>query len=300
MRIYLIDYIGEHCGMHYYMSSFKQVLKSIQGVDVEIISNFSCENKKPLLKNHYKGNKIKKVFALLFNYFVVNKFINRHLEDVIIYLSYGNSIDVPFINIVSRAPHHIIDIHEAIAQNVDTNKSLKNTFKKLYQTKVKSVISHSKRTDDFLNLYGYKNTILTVPHFKYNFPQFYSVENVPKELKESIDPTRLNLLFFGNLNTNKGIDILLSALNLLSMEDSRLLNIIIAGKDYDGAVNLIEPREDLSIYFFKRHITDDELCFLYQNVDYVLLPYRKTSQSGILEMAFYFKTNYRFGHSIFS
>lgn len=29
--------------------------------------------------------------------------------------------------------------------------------------------------------------------------------------------------------------------------------------------------------------------YLYQNVDYLSLPYRKTSQSGILEMAFYFK-----------
>ena len=29
--------------------------------------------------------------------------------------------------------------------------------------------------------------------------------------------------------------------------------------------------------------------YLYEHTDYVALPYRKTSQSGILEMAFYFR-----------
>ena len=44
-----------------------------------------------------------------------------------------------------------------------------------------------------------------------------------------------------------------------------------------------------SFQVFLKHINDDELVFLYKNTDYVVLPYRKTSQSGILEMAFYFK-----------
>lgn len=36
------------------------------------------------------------------------------------------------------------------------------------------------------------------------------------------------------------------------------------------------------IRIFDRHINDDELVYLYSKTDYILLPYKKSSQSGIL------------------
>lgn len=167
--------------------------------------------------------------------------------------------------------------------------TLKKRFKKLYEDSIQNVISHSKRTDDFLKEYSFKGLRLYVPHFRYRFPKEYSLDNIDKEIKESVDSERINLLFFGNLNESKGVDILLDAVNRLSTENADKLNVIIAGKDFDGSVDRVKPLPDRRVKIFKRHITDDELRFLYQNVDYLSLPYRKTSQSGILEMAFYFK-----------
>ena len=51
-----------------------------------------------------------------------------------VYLAYGNSIDLPFMYIVSLAKKSIIDIHEAIAQNADDNIGLKHASERYTPT----------------------------------------------------------------------------------------------------------------------------------------------------------------------
>ncbi len=106
---------------------------------------------------------------------------------------------------------------------------------------------------------------------------------------KAIDPDRVNFLFFGNITYEKGIDMFLEAINALSEEDAAKVNVIVAGKDIDGVYRNVKIKPDRKVSFFIRHISDDELRFLYQNTDFLVLPYRSTFQSGILEMAFYFK-----------
>ena len=84
-------------------------------------------------------------------------------------------------------------------------------------------------------------------------------------------------------------DILISAVNSLEPELRCKANVIIAGKDFDGTVHRVQPSDKAAFKIVLRHIEDDELVYLYEHTDYVALPYRKTSQSGILEMAFYFR-----------
>lgn len=288
-KIYLVDNIGIHCGMHYYLESFKKILESINGIEVEIISNFSVNEKQPFLHNMYVGSKIKKGLRLIQNLFRLNRFIKNHKNDYVIYLTYGNRIDVFFLNIICKAEHHCIDIHEVIAQCFDSDSKLKTKFEKLYQNKIKYVISHSARTDAFLIDYKYNGKRFFVPHFRYIFPKDYNNDCISEEIRNSIDNKLINILFFGNITKEKGIDTLLEAINLMSDEDSKKINIIIAGKDFDGSYNTIKLKKDRSVKFILRHISDDELRFLYSNVDYLALPYRKTSQSGVLEMAFYFR-----------
>ena len=288
--IYLVDYLGVHCGMHYYLEAFKKVLATLPGIEVKILSNYADRTgEKPFFIHQYRGNKLKKGFALLQNLIRLKSFVGKHPDGIYIYLTYGNSIDLPFMKIIAGTRHHLIDIHEAIAQNVDAKESLKEKFKSLYRDRIKGVISHSTRTDDFLREYGYTATRLSVPHFKYVFPREYNLSNIPSEVVNAIDKNRVNLLFFGNLNESKGIDILLESINLLEPAIADKLNVVIAGKDFDGAVDRVTPKADRHVTIIRRHISDDELRYLYQNSDYLSLPYRKTSQSGILEMAFYFK-----------
>lgn len=286
---YLVDFIGEHCGMHYYLDAFKRILESIDGVKVGIVSNYSVDDQPPILLNQYKGNKLNKMLAAGRNLWRLKRFIENHKDDHYIYLTYGNILDPYFLKIVSKAPHHCIDIHEALAQNEDSNVRLREQLAKVYCDNITDVISHSSRTDDYLMQFGFEGHRYEVPHFKYVFPRVYDLASIPLELRNAISKDRKNVLFFGNITREKGIDILLDAVNNLNDEDAEKINVIVAGKDIDGVYKRVRIRPDRSVSFFTRHISDDELRFLYDNVDYLALPYRKTSQSGILEMAFYFK-----------
>lgn len=44
MKVYLVDYIGMHCGMHYYNDAFCRVLSAVPGLDVSVLSNYAGEN----------------------------------------------------------------------------------------------------------------------------------------------------------------------------------------------------------------------------------------------------------------
>lgn len=287
--IYIVDYIGVHCGMHYYLEAFKKNLQIIGNIEVRILSNYGDAGHAAFFLNQFKGTYVNKVFSLVRNYFRLKNFLKKHKEDTIIYLTYGNITDLPFMKLVSRLPYHIIDIHEAIAQNVDSNSNLKKQFEKIYKYHIKTVISHSTRTDAYLKEYGFNGYHFKVPHFRYIFPKEYDIDTITPEIRRAVEKEKINLLFFGNLTENKGVDILIEAVNKLNTEDANKLSVIIAGKDFDGSVDRIKPQANRNIKIFRRHITDDELRYLYQNVDYISLPYRKTSQSGILEMAFYYK-----------
>lgn len=288
-RIYLVDYLGIHCGMDYYLEAFKRVLEDLPDVSVKILSNYSDDDNPPFFKNQYKGRIWNKAISLIINSWRLHYFVKNHEDDVFIFLTYGNAIDRGFLSAVTISDNHVIDIHEAIAQNVDNNKSLKSKLAHIYRGDIRTVISHSGRTDNYLKEFGFKGKTFSVPHFRYVFPKGYDPEKISDDIKQSIDKSRSNVLFFGNLNYSKGVDILLKAINELDEESASKLNFIIAGKDFDGAVNSVAIKSGRDVCIFPRHINDDELRYLYENTDFIILPYRKTSQSGILEMAFYFQ-----------
>lgn len=290
MKIYLVDYIGVHCGMHYYNDAFRRVLSAIPGLEVSVLSNYACGNSgKPFFLNQYRGNKIRKICCLLWNYLTLLSFVLRNRKSCFVYLTYGNAIDLPFMYIVSLARKSIIDIHEAIAQNADGNIALKRRFERIYSRRIASVIVHSQRTDDILDEYGYKGVRLFVPHFKYCFSRSCDVQRVGQDIISAIAGDKVNILFFGNVTYDKGVDILISAVNGLEPQLRSKANVIIAGKDFDGTVYRVPFADKAAFKKILRHIEDDELVYLYEHTDYVALPYRKTSQSGILEMAFYFR-----------
>lgn len=287
--IYLVDFIGVHCGMHYYLDAFKQILESIEGVKAGIVSNYSDNDQPPVLLNQYRGYKLNKMVCALRNLWRLDRFIRNHKDDRFIYLAYGSILDPYFLKVVSKAKHHCVDIHEALAQNEDSNKRLLESIAKMYSKRIRNVISHSSRTDDYLMQFGYEGKKYEVPHFKYVFPRHYNLQAVSEDIRKSVDKKKTNILFFGNITREKGIDILLDSVNNLSENDASKINVIVAGKDIDGMYKRVKIKSGRSVSFFTRHISDDELRFLYENVDFLALPYRKTSQSGILEMAFYFK-----------
>ena len=291
MKVYIVDQIGIHSGMHYYLQPFRNVLLKSGADDVAVLSNYpEEEGKEAFFVNHYKGNSIVKMQGLCHNLRKLKALVRTERENTLfILLSYGGPVDYLFARCVCRARNSMIDIHEAVAQNLDTNRLMLSLFRNLYSKRVSSVIYHSQRTKDFLDAMSFNGTGLFVPHFRYEFSKQYDLSAVGDDLKRAVRPDCLNYLFFGNLNYNKGVDVFISAVNSLSGGSTKRLNFIVAGKNFDDSCYSVRVKDENMLHLVVRHITDDEMIYLFNSVQFVAMPYRKTSQSGIVEMALYFK-----------
>lgn len=289
MNIYLVDYLGIHCGMHYYLQSFKSLLESGGNSGIEILSNFPNEKGEMFFRNQYNGNLFRKIFALTNNYFTFRRFVKSHRNDCLIFLSYGNLIEIPFILSLVTIQKHLIDVHEVVAQHEDQNSFQIYLFRSLYRNKIRNIIIHSERSRDFLKSFGFCGKVFNVPHVSYAIRKNVNNDILSLDVVNAFQEGKKNILFFGNLNYNKGVDILIDAVNKLTEADKRKLHVVIAGKNFDDSIYAVKPSDPSLFTFLVRHIDDNELIYLYEHTNFVAMPYRKTSQSGVLEMAFYFK-----------
>jgi hypothetical protein len=90
------------------------------------------------------------------------------------------------------------------------------------------------------------------------------------------------------------VDIVLDIVEKISAPDNRSqFNFILAGNDPDQIIGrMLQSKGSGFITDLKlllRYITDYELSYLFSKVDYIFLPYKEISQSGVLEMAVNFR-----------
>lgn len=102
------------------------------------------------------------------------------------------------------------------------------------------------------------------------------------------------VLFFGNIDYYKGLDILLESLNLLPLDFVENFRLIIAGKiKSDEHIKLINGLLEKShlkqrILTHVKFIENKDVESYFMAADCVALPYRKIYQSGIIFMAYTF------------
>lgn len=290
-KTYVFDYLGAHCGMHYYDESFAQLLSSIPGHDVEVLSNFHfSERRHRFCPNMFGHGRISGAIVLLLTAarLLAKRIANPSAR--FIFLTYGNLYEMAFLpSLLLFRRRNVLDVHEAVAQKDEERGISNGYFGFLYHRCIQNVIIHSDRTRSYMERFGYEGQTLFVPHFKYRLRKTYDVSKVGNDIMEAMGNGGITVLFFGNITHEKGVDILLEAYTTLPEAYSQRINVIVAGKDKDGSVYRIDTRKYANVHIIARHINDDELVKLYSESTYVALPYRKTSQSGIMEMAFYFR-----------
>lgn len=99
-------------------------------------------------------------------------------------------------------------------------------------------------------------------------------------------PAQRTLLFFGNILYYKGLDILLNALGQMQSLNDRF-RLVIAGRCDDWKTvyqPLVEGIKNVNVHI--RFIENDEIPQLFAETDYLVLPYRDTTQSGPLMVAY--------------
>lgn len=290
MKIYLHDFIGNHSGVKYYLNTFaKKIIES--KIDVSIISNYDSNYGKIYYPNFFKGNLFKKILLLCLAYFkLIYSFNNLKNNELAIISLYGSYVDLIILLISSFFETKVLlDVHEVV-ENDSTSKLQFSLFKFFFRNSNNKIIYHSSKSLETLNTFHCKNELLYVPHIKYELDHNYKMCNVDETITRSIKNNCLNFLFFGNIIPSKGIYDLLATIEII-VNYNYDVNFIIAGNDSKNCVSSYSNLEKIKrkSNIILRYINDDEMKFLYDNVDFILLPYINITQSGVLEMAINFK-----------
>ena len=108
-------------------------------------------------------------------------------------------------------------------------------------------------------------------------------------VKTAPKPDAVNLLFFGLIRPYKGLEDLLQVFNELSRQEVQGLWLTVVGETWEGCTapsRLIEtsPHSD-RITFVNEYVPDQVVASAFAHADVVVLPYRRSSSSGILHVA---------------
>ena len=130
-----------------------------------------------------------------------------------------------------------------------------------------------------------KNIFLPI---KYNLGEKISKKSALKKL--NIKKTFV-ILFFGFIRSYKGLDILLKALKYFSKINNDF-KLLIVGECYEKENKYLKLIKQLNIsnniIWINRFVNDNEIKIFFSATDVVVLPYRVTSQSGIIPIAYNF------------
>ena len=99
----------------------------------------------------------------------------------------------------------------------------------------------------------------------------------------------VNLLFFGLIRPYKGLEDLLRVFNALPREEAERLWLTVVGETWEGCTepaHLIatSPHKD-RITFVNEYVPDEVVGAAFAHADVAVLPYRRSSSSGILHVA---------------
>lgn len=109
-------------------------------------------------------------------------------------------------------------------------------------------------------------------------------------LKDSCYPKSGRIIMYGNNLPYKGADILLDSIHLLPMKVKESVMIEIVGATKPEYYEQLKTKAvGLNVHFIPSFIPDKQLYQLIEQSDYIALPYRRISQSGVLLLALYFK-----------
>ena len=109
--------------------------------------------------------------------------------------------------------------------------------------------------------------------------------------KLHLDTNKVTFLFFGLIREYKGLDILLEAINRIDKNLCQNYELLIVGESYvdiNKYKKIINSDLHENITWYNKYIPDEFINLYFSASNYVVLPYRSGSQSGIIPIAYYY------------
>lgn len=141
--------------------------------------------------------------------------------------------------------------------------------------KANRIIILNKKDVDYVQN-RYKKPVYVIPHASFNY--YVQALDGNFTIKRTIG-------FFGRIEPYKGLDLLITAFEKLPLNDVKL---IVAGRGKIDRITENKITANNNITLINRYIQDDEYQNLMNQIDFVVLPYKRASQSGVIPMSFAF------------
>lgn len=148
-------------------------------------------------------------------------------------------------------------------------------------------VHSNKHVRDLERLYGARrvSNVYVVPHGAGLTPRISEGSGFPKELVGTVRPALPTVLFFGRIETYKGLPLLAASIRLLEQVGTHI-NLIVAGEgrlSEDCFAGLLS-----NVSVINRFIDDSEISSIFKLTDVVVLPYLSATQSGVIPLAYSF------------
>ena len=198
-----------------------------------------------------------------------------------------------YISIIKNLKNNNKDIQiYSICDNILPHEKIiaEKFFLRLFLNKLDGIIVMSSSAEkEILNLgnsYNYKKIFLPI------------IDNLGERLDYSISKDKLGLaenkkvfLFFGLIRDYKGLDILLHAINRIDVNLLDKSIFLIVGESYENInkyKNILNKNKKHFVKWVTEYIPSSKINLFFSSADYVVLPYKTASQSGIIPMAYHF------------
>lgn len=266
----ILNHMSEEYAIHWFFLN-NEIAPRVKRTEVENYAN------RYGIKLYWKNNNIKQLSPLKFFYYCqIAKEIKEINPDILIKEEqdfYWTLASRLFIR-----KDTVYMIHDIIIHSGTHNRKMRQLFTDLtIKTNQNFIIFSENQKREFVKRYGNKKQILST---------HLSVKDFGKSTidKPTIGKS-VRLLFFGRIEYNKGLDILIKGLEQLYEEGVESISLSIYGKGsywQECSKHIKHPEK----YNFQiRFIANEEIPNLFASHHFLVLPYRDTTQSGPLMIA---------------
>lgn len=248
---------------------------------------------------HYETDFSKKFRRLLlyvynpFYYLKISRLIKNINPDLIHYTT-GCTIEIFIAAFFNRSiKAKLISFHDPSPHDESNVSPLKRMNNKIYYI----IKKYCLKKIPYVHVNAHSHVCQIATHFhvpeSHIFPthmvsnvvdEFCTRKTQPKELANLQDNTHIKILFLGRIRPYKGVEVLLRAVEGLSKSHYKL-QLIVAG---EGKIYFDCQSVRDSLLLINRYIDNSEVSALFNASDFVVLPYRSATQSGILSLSCFF------------
>jgi len=196
-------------------------------------------------------------------------FIKKN-KDTSIFIFTNNSMKIYYCMFLGLSFRSILILHDhKIRNGASFRDKLLNFFVYKFIKKFDKVIIHDED----------KELITKYPNMIYKKMPYHNGEVIQNNNK-------VNLLFFGRIEPYKNLDMLIESFLIGNLSEH--FNLIIAGKG-NISDDLLQKIEQGNVTLINQFIDDRTRDILIEWCHYFILPYNSLTQTGIVDMAGYYK-----------